>query len=179
MKKSPSAPPPLAEKILQGMHNHGEDFAFMGDMNEEYLSLAKKKGQREARVWYWGQVLVNFPVFLKDFICWSFHMFKNYLVITWRNVKRHKGFSFINIAGLAVGMAACLLVLLWVRDELGFNKFHKNVDDIYLAVSERVSHRGEFYDETPVPLAGPLGKDYPEISQVVRFNFRRDVIARH
>jgi len=105
-------------------------------------------------------------------------MFRNYLVITWRNIKRHKGFSFINIAGLAVGMAACLLILLWIDDELGFNAFHKNADDIYLVISEKVSHRGEFYDETPVPLAEPLRNDYPEIAKVVRFNFRENVIGR-
>jgi len=179
MNKSPFAPPALAEKILRGMHNHGEDFAFVGDINEEYSSLVKKKGEKGARAWYWGQVLAGLPAFLKDSICWSHQMFKNYLVVTWRNVKRHKGFSFINIAGLAVGMAACLLIMLWVRDELSYNRFHKNADRLYLVVSERVNHRGEFYDETPVPLAGPLAKDYPEIAKVVRFNFRRNVIARH
>jgi len=178
MNRNSSAPPDLAEKILHGMNNHGEEFAVLGDMNEEYLSLCKKKGKRRARIWYWKQVLVHVPVFIKDSVCWSCQMFKNYLVVTWRNVKRHKGFSFINIAGLAVGMAACLLILLWVQDELSFNGFHENADDIYLAVGERVDHRGEFSDETPVPLAEPLRRDYPEIAKVVRFQFREAVIAR-
>ena len=178
MKESPLAPPPLAEKILRGLSPRGEDFARVGDMAEEYSARVHTKGARAARAWYWGQVLVGFPVFLKDSILWNCQMFKNYLVITWRNVKRHKGFSFINIAGLAVGMAASLLILLWMRDELGYNTFHKKANDIYLVVSERANYRGEFYDETPVPLAEPLRTDYPEIENVVRFNFRRDVIAR-
>jgi len=106
-------------------------------------------------------------------------MIKNYFVITWRNIKRNKGFSFINITGLAVGMAACLLILLWVRDELGFNRFHENVDNIYLVISERVNHRGDFFNTTPVPLSIPLQNDYPEISKVVRFQFRNGIIARY
>lgn len=106
-------------------------------------------------------------------------MIKNYFVITWRNIKRNKGFSFINITGLAVGMAACLLILLWVRDELSFDKFHENVDNIYLAAGERTEHRGDFFDTTPVPLAVPLRNDYPEIAKVVRFQFRDAIMARY
>ncbi|UCE42840.1 MAG: ABC transporter permease [Candidatus Aminicenantes bacterium] len=106
-------------------------------------------------------------------------MFKNYFLITLRNIRRNKGFSFINITGLAVGMAACLLILLWVRDELRFNRFHENVENVYLTVGERINHRGEFFDSTPVPLAEPLRSDYPEIAKVVRFQFRGEIIARY
>ncbi len=106
-------------------------------------------------------------------------MLKNYLLITWRNITRNKGFSFINISGLAVGMAASLLILLWVRDELSFNRFHANIGNIYLTASERVDYRGEFFDTTPVPLAVPLRNDYPEIAKVVRFQFRDGITARY
>ena len=179
MKRNSSDPPRLAEKVLRRLRNNGEEFSFLGDMNEEYSSLCKKKGKRGVRFWYWGQILVNFPAFLKDSIYWSYQMLKNYLVITLRNIKRNKGFSFINITGLAVGMAACLLILLWVRDELSFNRFHENIDNIYLTAGERVNHRGEFFQSTPVPLAEPLRNDYPEIAKVVRFQFRGEIIARY
>ena len=179
MEKRFSEPPHLAEKILRRMRKNGEEFSFLGDMSEEYSHRRSQGGERKARFWYWGQILVNLPCFLKDSIYWSCQMLKNYLVITLRSVKRNKGFSFINITGLAVGMAACLLILLWVRDELGFNRFHKNIDNLYLTVSERVNYRGEFFNSTPVPLAEPLRNDYPEISKVVRLQFRNGVIARH
>ncbi len=55
-------------------------------------------------------------------------MFKNYLKIALRNVKKHKGYSFINIAGLAIGIACCILILLWVRDELSFDNFHEKAE---------------------------------------------------
>jgi putative ABC transport system permease protein len=51
-------------------------------------------------------------------------MFKNYLKIAFRNIVRHKGYSFINIAGLAAGIACCMLIMLYVRDELSFDRYH-------------------------------------------------------
>ena len=61
-------------------------------------------------------------------------MFKNYLKIALRNIVRHKLYSTINIAGLAVGMARCILILLWVQDELSYDKFHENADYIYRVI---------------------------------------------
>ena len=61
-------------------------------------------------------------------------MLKNYLKIAIRNLFRHKAFSFINIVGLAVGMACTVLILLWVQDELSYDKFFKNADNIYLVL---------------------------------------------
>ena len=58
-------------------------------------------------------------------------MLRNYLKIALRNIKKHKGYSFINITGLAVGMACCTLILLYVRDELRYDRFHENADRIY------------------------------------------------
>lgn len=58
-------------------------------------------------------------------------MIKNYLKIALRNIRNHKGYSFINIFGLAVGMACCILILLWVQDELSYDRFHEHRDRIY------------------------------------------------
>jgi len=62
-------------------------------------------------------------------------MFKNYLKIALRNIKRHKAYSFINILGLAIGMACCLFITLWILDELSFDKFHVDSDQIYQALA--------------------------------------------
>lgn len=61
-------------------------------------------------------------------------MFKNYLKIALRNFIRHKVFSFINIFGLAVGMACTILILLWVQDELSYDKFFTDADNTYLVL---------------------------------------------
>ena len=58
-------------------------------------------------------------------------MLKNYLTVAVRNILRHKVYSCINIMGLAVGIACCILILLWVQDEMSYERFHENADDIY------------------------------------------------
>ncbi|MGN6803049.1 MAG: ABC transporter permease [Ginsengibacter sp.] len=62
-------------------------------------------------------------------------MFKNYFITAWRNLKRNKIYSFINIAGLSMGLACAMLILLYVKDEVSFDRFHKNVQNIYRIVS--------------------------------------------
>ena len=57
-------------------------------------------------------------------------MIKNYFKIAWRNLVKSKGYSAINIGGLAIGMAVAMLIGLWIYDELSFNKYHKNYDSI-------------------------------------------------
>jgi len=96
-------------------------------------------------------------------------MFRNYFKITIRNLFKHKGYSFINITGLAVGMACCILILLWVQDELSFDKFHENAGDLYIATP--LMTFGDTNDtwSTCPPAAGPaLKAEYPEIVNTVR-----------
>ena len=64
-------------------------------------------------------------------------MFKNYLKIAWRNIVRQKGYSGINIIGLAIGIAACLLILQYVSFELSYENFHTNKDRIYRVQQDR------------------------------------------
>jgi len=82
-------------------------------------------------------------------------MLNNYLKITIRNVKKNKGYSFINIFGLAVGMACCILILLWVKDELSFDRFHDNADVIYRITEHQYDSSGDYFPVavTPWPLA--------------------------
>ena len=57
-------------------------------------------------------------------------MIKNYFIIAWRNLRKNKTFSLINIAGLSIGLACAMLILLYVKDEVSFDRFHKNVNNI-------------------------------------------------
>jgi putative ABC transport system permease protein len=91
-------------------------------------------------------------------------MFKNYLKIALRNIIRHKGHSFINIAGLAIGMAVCILILLWVQHELSYDKFHEKADNIYRVIQERSP-------VTPTPLAPTLKKEIPEVIHATRYRW--------
>ena len=96
-------------------------------------------------------------------------MFKNYLKIAFRNLIKHKAFSFINISGLAIGMASCVLILLYIADELSYDRFHEKTGRIY-----RVNLSGNWAGEelrgsgTPPPLAAALVNEFPEVETSTR-----------
>lgn len=88
----------------------------------------------------------------------------NYIKIAFRRIRRHKGHSFINIAGLAVGMAACILMLIWVQDELSYDRFHKNADQIYRINIEDTSGGKTFLlAGSPAPLGQAMLDELPEV----------------
>lgn len=70
-------------------------------------------------------------------------MFKNYFKIALRNLQRNKIYSFINIAGLSIGLACAMLILLYVKDEVSYDRFHKNVSGIYRIVSQNIDKDGK------------------------------------
>ena len=96
-------------------------------------------------------------------------MFKNYLKIALRNIIKHKGDAFINIAGLAIGMAACIIILLWVQDELSYDRFHEHGDRIYrIATDEFIGGVSTKHPATPLNISEALDNDFPEIEKYVR-----------
>ena len=95
-------------------------------------------------------------------------MFRNYLRTALRNISRGLTYSVINIVGLSAGMATCILISLWVQDELSFDRFHKNADRIFRVIS----YRGNFEDRsagTPAPLGPALKEEVPEVVGFTRF----------
>ena len=94
-------------------------------------------------------------------------MFKNYLKIALRNLRRQKVYSFINIAGLAIGMACAILILLWVQDELSFDRFHQNGDRIYRVLAQW-SGQKELSSRTPGRLGPAAKEELPEVVNSAR-----------
>jgi putative ABC transport system permease protein len=92
-------------------------------------------------------------------------MFKNYFKIAFRNLIRNKAFTFINIFGLAVGLATCLLILLYIFDETSYDKHHKDAERIFRIAS---TGKGEPWAAVSAPLAWGLKADMPEVEQVTR-----------
>ena len=96
-------------------------------------------------------------------------MFRNYLIIAVRNLLRHKGYSAINVLGLAIGMASCVLILLYVQDELAYDQHHEKKDRIYrIAESATITGRSIEAAVTPPSWAPVLARDYPEIERYTR-----------
>ena len=103
-------------------------------------------------------------------------MITNYLKTAIRNLLRNKVFSLINILGLSIGMAACLLIMLWIQDELNFDTFHKNKDKMY-----RITTQGK--DQTsstvPAPLGMQVSKMMPEIEKATLFEGISDLMFQY
>ncbi|OGU54592.1 MAG: hypothetical protein A2V66_02380 [Ignavibacteria bacterium RBG_13_36_8] len=99
-------------------------------------------------------------------------MLRNYIKITLRNIFKHKGYSFINIFGLALGMACCIFILMWVQDELNFDRYNEKVHNIY-RVEEDQYYSGEIYHVTvtPYPCAPVFKERIPEVVNTARINW--------
>lgn len=102
-------------------------------------------------------------------------MFKNYLKVAFRNLWRNKGFSFINIAGLAVGMASAILILLWMQNEVSYDDFHEKGNRIYEAWNRAVfSGALHCWNTTPKVLGAALQRDMPEVEHAARCDWSHD-----
>jgi len=99
-------------------------------------------------------------------------MFKNYLKVAFRNLWKNKGFSFINIIGLAIGMSSAILILLWIQNEVTYDGFHAKKDRIYEAWN-RAAFSGAMHcwNTTPKPLAAAMQRDFPEVEHTARVNW--------
>src|SRR5687768_7322426 len=96
-------------------------------------------------------------------------MLKNYIKIAWRNLIRNKVYSAINILGLAIGISACILIFLFVRDELTYEEHFDKAGRIF-RISNEINLQGQTdkFALTPFPLAEALRKDYPVIENITR-----------
>ncbi len=106
-------------------------------------------------------------------------MFRSYFKIGWRNLFKEKGYSLINIGGLAAGMAVAVLIGLWIYDELSFNKYHKNYDSIARVMYRVTLNNGEVghSDHMPFPLGPELAQSFEnDFEFVVMSNFTSDHI---
>ena len=152
----------------------------MGDIEELFHDRAEYQGQWRSKQWYWWEIAKSLPKFLRESIRWRMAMLGNYVKIALRNMRRQKGYSIINIAGLAVGIACTIFILLWVQDELSFDRFHANADRIY-----RVVFSTSDDDLTPTNANGAFGvgpaleKDFPEVLEVVRIRKMGQGVKRY
>ena len=170
MNRQKITPPRIATRILEFIIQKDIQYGAMGDFEEQFYGKAQEHGLFRAHLYYWRQIGGVLPYFIKNSILWSFIMFKNYFKTTFRNTTRHKGYSFINLTGLAIGMACTLLILLWVKDELSYDRFHEKGKDIYRIMSYGTRYMIEGFDGTPAPLAPAIKEKVPGIVNYARFS---------
>jgi putative ABC transport system permease protein len=106
-------------------------------------------------------------------------MFRNYVKTALRNLWKNKGFSAINIVGLAIGLATCLLIILYVMDELSYDRYNEKADRIYRLDGD-IKFGGNHFimAVAPAPAGPSMRKDYPEIETAVRFRWRGGFLVK-
>ena len=163
-------PPRLAYWVLKLLANKSNNSAILGDFEEEFKDIAIARGYTRAAFWYWKLTIVSLPSFLKDFFSWSTIMFKNYLIIALRNLKKYKGFSFINLSGLAIGMACSILLAVFIHFELSFDTYHENASRIYRVGAQFGTTSDKRSAFSAPPLAETMLSEFPEIENAARIS---------
>lgn len=170
-------PPRLAWWLLERTTHHDIRWSALGDAEELFTERVQQTNLASARFWFWGQVFASLPAFLLDTFSSSTAMLRNYLIIALRNLWRHKGYTFINVSGLSVGLACCALIVLYVQDEWSYDRYHTQADHIYRMVE--IIGTAEEAASVPFPVGPTLVEDYPDVvRQATRFyNMQAPVLS--
>ena len=170
----------ILEFLLKNVIPFPDQENLAGDFQEMFDRISDQKGKILAVTWYLFQIFKLIPPYFKHHIYWSIVMIKNYLKLAFRNIKKSKSFSFINMAGLAIGMACCILIILFIQDELSFDRYHKKADRIYRLIDSFDVEGGlsRHFALSSAPFAPTLKRDFPEVKNAVRlFPGRRRLVT--
>jgi len=165
--------PRIPDWILKHIYSSDNVDAYSGDIEEEFAEIQKCQGRARAKCWIWFHAVFAIPRWGQHSVIWGVIMFKNYLKIALRNFIRQKGYMFINVAGLAIGVACCIMIMLWVQDELSYDRFHENADDLYAATFSNGS------TVTPTALSDFLKAEYPEVIHTSRYSGQGRTLLRY
>ena len=175
MKYKKTIPPKLAQKFLRCFLKEELAEEVEGDLEEQFYSRLEESTIWKAKLNYWYEV-INYlrPFSIKNLespIRPHFAMFNNYFLIGWRSLLKQKVYSLIKIGGFSIGIAACLLIFLFIRQDLSYDRYYQNGDRIY-----RIFRESSFNGESgkgahfPSPFAAALLEEIPEIEQAGRYN---------
>ncbi len=181
MKKDKNKPPVLGKKLLKWALPSSERESITGDYEELYVDLSETKGFHYARIWYWLQVIRSLWTVFTFSINWNFIMLRNYMKIAFRTMIKQRVYSFINITGLAIGIAGSTLLAMWVVDELSYDRFFKDSDNIYRIITvNKNSNKVSNIARSAPPVAPAIKKEIPEILNSTRyFDNEQDFVIKY
>jgi putative ABC transport system permease protein len=137
--------------------------AALADFEERYDQISETRSKTAASQWFGLQIIVLFLFALKDSITWSVIMWENYIKSALRHIKKQKGYSLINLAGLTIGITCFVLISLYIQYEFSYDRFHKNAKDLYrVLVATDVTYMGKSQVAvTPGSLASAIQEEFP------------------
>src|SRR5690606_33272982 len=147
-----------------------------------FLDNLERFSIRKSRWLYaWNVIKLLRPGLLKNLkqISTNTHyaMYKNYLTVAWRNLIKKKAYTFINISGLALGIACCLLIFMYVHNELSYDNYHEKGDRIYRVIhGEEGANAETYWVWGNAPVGPALKNDFPEIEKMLQFSGRSDIL---
>ncbi|MCP4724993.1 MAG: FtsX-like permease family protein [bacterium] len=165
-------PPKIASWLIKKLSHQYHQRSALGDLEEIYFEMAENEGIKNARRWYRRQALKSIRYFFNSILFWSTCMLKNYLKITFRNIKRYKGYSFLNISGLVIGITCSIIIFLYIQYEFSYDTFHEKADNIYRVVGKEPTNvfmGNNVFVVTQGILAPTLMEEYPEVISATRY----------
>jgi len=191
-------PPRWADRLLKRLIPEDLLEELLGDLHEQFAQHVTEVGEAKARRNYVLEVLKFCrPYFIKrraeqhkpknqpfnyypEPYSLSPDMIRNYVKIALRTLLKHRAYSVLNIAGLAVGLATTMLILLWVKDELSHNQFHANHNRIYQVVIQVPLPEGtSTYETVAAPIAGALKREVPGVAGASLSSFAESALVSY
>ncbi len=170
IKKRTPTYPWLASRILEKIVIESIRDGVVGDFNEHYVWICENKGHFIAWMWVWLQILQLAPQYIQYATGGRMALLITYFKLTFRNIRKKKVLSTINIFGLAMGMACCIAIFLFVQQELSYDGFHENGNRIYRLLNTlKLSIGDKEYAKTSSRIGPLLKSDFPEIEDFTRF----------
>ncbi|WAC14938.1 ABC transporter permease [Dyadobacter pollutisoli] len=169
-------PPQWAKTLLRWLHPENTIEEVEGDLDELYAYTYKRTGKRQAVLRYLLNVVTVLPPFVRrrgsktkynQPFSLSPDMLKNYFKIAWRNIVRQKAYSILNIAGLSIGMACSILILLWVQNELSYDRFHTRANQLFRLTCSAGDFKAAV---SPAGMARGLQAQLPQVKGGVRMS---------
>lgn len=182
IEQSNISPPKIPLRFLQWFCNPELLEDVEGDLMELF-HLRSQDNSNSARLLFFKDVLLLFrPGIIRNFtLSFNNHfMLKNYILVALRSAQKYKGHTVLNLLSLIIGIASCILILLWIQDERGIDKFHEKDSQIYQVWRNMHQASGEIITTQgiPQPVIETLRNDYPEVEEATLIGWDEELVFR-
>jgi len=170
----------MAERLFRRIFPDDGFETTVCDLEESFQEVVRENGFFYGKIWYWIQVLTALYLYVGLQIKGGLSMFSHNLKITLRNLRRHKGYSFINIFGLAVSFAVVIFIVFFIRNELSFDRGNEHLDRMYTVMMSGEWKQQQWRQQHTISAAAlELSENVPEIVKYTRLSMRSNYALQY